>query len=123
VVADPVFPALSTARTLNAYVPSVSDAYAFGLVHDAHDPDAPAGPSSLHSYDATPTPPALSDAEKLKFGPASLLIDPSAGPVLIDGTPGSDVSISQVRDAAGPVLAALSIARTLNVYSPSASEL
>ncbi len=110
-------PALSNARTLNVWLPSASPEYVAGLVQVSQEPA-----SSLHSVRATPeaTPPEVGSTP-VKENDAPVRFVGSAGCAEIDEF-GSVVSITQVK-LSGVLsrLPALSNARTLNVWLPSAS--
>ena len=110
VAATLVLPAASTAFTENVWLPSARPLYPFGLVQPAYAP-----PSIAHWNVAD----ASSEAnEKL----ADELALGSAGLAVIDAV-GAFVSTVHVKLAGFPTLPTVSVARTENVWLPSASPL
>ena len=102
------FPARSVARTSNVCAPSASDPVVSGVEHEPHAP-----PSTRHSN----VEPA-SSAENANVGVASF-VGPD-GPLSIVVS-GAAVSTVKLRDAGvGSTLPAGSVARTSNVWAPSA---
>jgi hypothetical protein len=104
----------SVARTENVYEPSASGPYARGDVHATHVPVADPGPSSLHSnVDPVSEPEKPNDGDALPVvpvGPESLVVS------------GAAVSTVNERVAGlGSGVPVGSVARTENVYEPSAS--
>ena len=108
-------PAASVARTENVYVPSASGPSVRGEVQLAYVPVAAPGPSSLHSN----VEPASVEVN-VNDGDAPLVV-PVGPPVIV--VSGAAVSTVNVRVAGvASTLPAASVARTRNVYAPSASE-
>ena len=105
VVAAPVLPTVSTARTWNVRAPSTRAAVVCGDVQPAN-----AAPSTRHSNVAP------ASEEKAKVGVLSLVAP--VGPLLIV-TAGAVMSITIARLAGAPGLPAASVARISTVWLPS----
>ncbi|MDH4346837.1 MAG: hypothetical protein OEW31_10930, partial [Thermoleophilia bacterium] len=102
-------PIASTARTANEWAPSARDR----VTGDEQPAKAP--PSTLH-WKLDPG----SVEVNVNVGVGSLEVDPWAGPPVIVVS-GGDASTVQEREAVGPTLPAVSVARTSNVCPPSES--
>lgn len=103
------FPAPSRARTANVCVPSPKPEYIFGDTHAAN-PE----PFNEHSNDA----PTVSD-ENVKVALLALVADGGAESILVSGAVVSTVHVWTAGDAS--TFPAVSVARTENVCTPSAS--
>jgi hypothetical protein len=108
-------PRLSVARTENVYDPSASELYAFGEVHAAYVPVVEPGPSSLHSN----VDPA-SVAVNVNCGDALPVVPVGPPVIVVSGAAVSTVNDRVAADASG--VPRPSVARTENVYEPSASD-
>src|SRR5215217_3844738 len=109
----PTLPAASLARTENVYAPSGSPVRSYSALgpHGVQGSTSVPPRSSRHSSVAPPSPVNAHTSVRLSSG--------VAGAVSMLGAAGSVVSSVKSSMAPGPVLPAVSVARTENRYGPS----